>query len=127
VPHGSHRGFLAIWEIAPIEVKRGHSGNPGGRPKVGAEVKSLAMTYTQDAVETLTAIMRTDKAPLIARAAAANSLLDRAIGKPELSARVESTRPQDLAPSLLTPQEQEEEAELEATLRPYLDKMRKAG
>jgi hypothetical protein len=40
------------------------------------------MTYTQDAVETLTAIMRTDKAPLMARAAAANSLLDRAIGKP---------------------------------------------
>jgi hypothetical protein len=84
------------------------------------------MTYTQEAVETLAAIMRTDKAPLMARAAAANSLLDRAIGKPEFSARVESPRPQELAPSLVTPQEQEE-GELEAKLRPYLDKMRKAG
>src|SRR5262249_46038587 len=75
--------------------KPGHSGNPGGRPKIAADVKALAMTFTEEAVKTLAAIMRNEKAPLMARAAAANSILDRAIGRPEsaLSAKIETTQP----------------------------------
>jgi hypothetical protein len=69
----------------------GQSGNPGGRPKVVAEVRAAAMQYTSEAIETLATIMRNERAPLQARAAAANSLLDRAIGRPEISAKIENT------------------------------------
>src|SRR6266699_2425286 len=71
--------------------KPGQSGNPGGRPRQVGEVRKLAMEFTGEAVELLANIMRNEKAPLAARAAAANSLLDRAIGKPEVSAKIEST------------------------------------
>ena len=37
--------------------QKGHSGNPGGRPKVVAEVKELARTHTGKAIETLVSIM----------------------------------------------------------------------
>ena len=37
--------------------KKGQSGNPGGRPKVIAEVKELAREYTGEAIETLVSIM----------------------------------------------------------------------
>jgi hypothetical protein len=71
--------------------KKGVSGNPGGRPRGVAEVRALAMTFTAEAIETLAAIMRNVKAPPPARAAAANALLDRGVGKPEISAKVENT------------------------------------
>jgi Family of unknown function (DUF5681) len=37
--------------------KKGQSGNPGGRPKVVAEVKELARVYTGQAIQTLVSIM----------------------------------------------------------------------
>ena len=37
--------------------KKDQSGNPGGRPKVIAEVKELAREYTGEAIETLVSIM----------------------------------------------------------------------
>ena len=37
--------------------KKGQSGNPGGRPKVIAEVKELARAHTGEAIETLVSIM----------------------------------------------------------------------
>ena len=42
--------------------KKGQSGNPGGRPKVVAEVKELARAHTGEAIETLVSIMTNHKA-----------------------------------------------------------------
>ena len=41
--------------------QKGKSGNPGGRPKVVAEVKELARAHTGKAVETLVSIMTNPK------------------------------------------------------------------
>ena len=62
--------------------KKGQSGNPGGRPKVIAEVKELARAHTGEAVKTLVSIMTNPKSAPAARVSAANSLLDRGYGKP---------------------------------------------
>jgi len=62
--------------------KKGQSGNPGGRPKVLAEVQELARQHTTDAVETLVSIMTNSKTAPAARVSAANALLDRGYGKP---------------------------------------------
>ena len=62
--------------------KKGQSGNPGGRPKVIAEVKELARAHTGAAIETLVSIMANPKAAPAARVSAANALLDRGYGKP---------------------------------------------
>jgi len=73
------------------------------------------MTFTEEAVKTLAAIMRNEKAPLMARAAAANSLLDRAIGRPEsaVHAKVETNQPtEEFDASQLTDAEFEQLPEL---------------
>ena len=62
--------------------KKGQSGNPGGRPKVIAEVKELARAHTGEAIQTLVSIMTNAKAAPAARVSAANALLDRGYGKP---------------------------------------------
>ena len=66
----------------PGLFKKGQSGNPGGRPKVVAEVKELAREYTSEAIETLVSIMTNPKSAPASRVSAANSLLDRGYGKP---------------------------------------------
>ena len=50
--------------------------------KTPTEIKSLARAHTEPAINTLAGIMNQKKAPPAARAAAANSLLDRGWGKP---------------------------------------------
>ena len=65
-----------------MPFKKGQSGNPGGRPKVIAEIKELAREHTGKAVETLVSIMTNPKAAAAARVSAANALLDRGYGKP---------------------------------------------
>jgi Family of unknown function (DUF5681) len=62
--------------------KKGQSGNPGGRPKVLAEVKELAREHTAEAIETLVSIMTDPKSAPAARVSAANALLDRGYGRP---------------------------------------------
>ena len=62
--------------------RKGQSGNPGGRPKVVAEIKELAREHTAEAIETLVSIMNDAKSAPAARVSAANSLLDRGYGKP---------------------------------------------
>jgi hypothetical protein len=62
--------------------QKGHSGNPGGRPKVVAEVRELAREHTGKAIETLVSIMTNTKGAPAARVSAANALLDRGYGKP---------------------------------------------
>src|SRR3954452_23772884 len=63
-------------------LEKGQSGNPGGRPKVIAEIQALAREHTTSAVETLVTIMNDQKAAPASRVSAANALLDRGYGKP---------------------------------------------
>lgn len=65
---------------------KGRSGNPGGRPKVPDDVREAARALTHDALATLAQVMRDKRSPASARVSAANSLLDRAWGRPESSA-----------------------------------------
>src|SRR5262245_60317530 len=65
-----------------MPFQKGKSGNPGGRPKVVGEVQARAREYTKEAIETLRDIMLDIKAPAASRVLAANSLLDRAYGRP---------------------------------------------
>jgi hypothetical protein len=62
--------------------KGGPSPNPGGRPKKVGDVRELAKKYTEEAVQTLATIMRSEEAPPAARTAAAAALLDRGYGRP---------------------------------------------
>lgn len=62
--------------------KRPGSGRkPGIQNKVTRSVKAMAQDYSADAVEVLAQIMSDPEAPPAARVAAADKLLDRAIGK----------------------------------------------
>ena len=47
--------------------KKGQSGNPGGRPKVVAEVKELARAHTAEAIQTLVSIMTNPQSAPAAR------------------------------------------------------------
>jgi hypothetical protein len=62
--------------------EKGHSGNPGGRPKVLAEVQEFARTHTEENIERLMEIARGAKVLAQARVAATVAVLDRAWGKP---------------------------------------------
>jgi len=73
-------------KIKPAHLwKPGQSGNPGGRPKVLAEVRDLARLHTEDALSTLANIMKNEDAPPAARVSAAAHILDRGYGKPQQS------------------------------------------
>lgn len=61
--------------------RKGTSGNPGGRPKVTADVRALAQEHTTEAVGALVEIVSDREAPPAARVAAANALLDRGYGR----------------------------------------------
>jgi len=65
-----------------VPFKKGHVANPRGRPKIAAEVKALAREYSEDAIMRLVALMMQDDDRRTAKAAA-DSILDRGIGKPE--------------------------------------------
>lgn len=60
--------------------------------KAPVEIRSLARSHTQKALNTLVEIMSKDSAPEAARVAAANSLLDRGWGKAVQHTEVEVTR-----------------------------------
>ena len=66
--------------------KKGESGNPGGRPTGYGDLRELARTHTETAVQTLVEKIMNDKdAAPSARATAATGLLDRGWGRPEQS------------------------------------------
>src|SRR4051812_36650078 len=67
----------------------GQSGNPGGRPRVLADVQGLARKYTRKAIRTIAAVMNDKTCDPRARVAAALALLDRGYGKPAQSDLVE--------------------------------------
>jgi hypothetical protein len=68
-------------EKQPGTFPKGKSGNPGGRPKLAAEVRERAQSLTPAAIETLVDICRNSSNDS-ARVSAANALLDRGWGKP---------------------------------------------
>jgi hypothetical protein len=59
----------------------GQSGNPGGRPKLLAEVRDMARASTVEAIETIRRLMLDEKVAPATRLAAADALLDRGWGK----------------------------------------------
>jgi hypothetical protein len=62
--------------------RRAGSGRRKGTPnRVGQDLRTLAQPYTREALMTLVAIMKDDKAPPQARAMAADKILDRGWGK----------------------------------------------
>lgn len=65
-----------------MTFKKGQSGNPGGRPRIPADVKELARAMAKPAVDALAEIVKSKKAPAAARVSAAVALLDRGYGKP---------------------------------------------
>jgi hypothetical protein len=60
----------------------GQSGNPRGRPPVPPELRELARSHTETAIQTLVDVMKDKKSTGSARVAAACALLDRAHGRP---------------------------------------------
>ena len=70
--------------------KPGQSGNPGGRSKAQIDVRDAARAYTQEAIDTLVRVMRSGRPG--EAVLAANALLDRGWGKPQLSADVNLKR-----------------------------------
>lgn len=70
--------------------KRPGAGRPPGSPnKVTASVREAAQVFSDEAVNTLAAIMKDGKAPAVARIAASNAILDRAHGRPHQSIEVD--------------------------------------
>ena len=67
--------------------KKGKSGNPGGRPKVIAELRALARAHAPDAIEELARLAIKAKNET-ARVAAIRELLDRGYGK---AAQIQAT------------------------------------
>lgn len=61
---------------------KGTSGNPLGRPRVILTVRDIARAYTEEAIETLAAIMRDEATPPAARISACTELLNRGHGRP---------------------------------------------
>jgi hypothetical protein len=70
---------------------KGHSGNPGGRPKTVAKVRKLARKHTAAAVATLAEVMLNPDEKGAARVAAAKELLDRGHGKAPQTMEIDGT------------------------------------
>ena len=72
-------------------------GRVAGTPnRATADVKALAGNYTAQALETLASIMNDVEQSAAARVAAANSLLDRAHGKPRQEIEHAGSEPEPL-------------------------------
>ncbi len=65
----------------PRPFQPGQSGNPGGRPRVIAELRELARAHAPEAIAELARLAKDAKSET-ARIAAIKELLDRAYGKP---------------------------------------------
>ena len=62
-------------------LQPGQSGNPGGRPRVIAELQELARAHAPEAIAELARLAKDAKSETV-RIAAIKELLDRAYGKP---------------------------------------------
>ena len=70
----------------------GQSGNPGGRPRVIAELRELARAHAPEAIAELARLAKDAKSET-ARIAAIKELLDRAYGKPTQFVAAENDEP----------------------------------
>lgn len=74
----------------PKGGRREGAGRPkGSLNKATASIRDAAQAYTDEALQTLATVMREGDSAA-ARVAAANSILDRAFGKPKQSMDVEA-------------------------------------
>ena len=71
---------------------KGQSGNPGGRPRVVAEVRELARAHAPEAITELVRLTKEAKSDT-ARIAAIKELLDRAYGKATQLVAAENDEP----------------------------------
>jgi hypothetical protein len=71
--------------------QKGESGNPGGRPKVAAEVLELARQYGAEAIDRIVSLMRSKNEAVAIRAA--ETLLDRGYGRPRQAVALENEQP----------------------------------
>ena len=66
--------------------KKGQSGNPGGRPRLDAELRDAAREYTQEALNVLVNGLKSKSAAV--KIKCAQELLDRGWGKPRQSVEI---------------------------------------
>lgn len=77
-----------------MTFRKGHSGNPGGRPKALAEVQELARQYVPAAIGELARLALKAKSET-ARIAACRELLDRGYGKSRQALEIAPERSRD--------------------------------
>jgi hypothetical protein len=87
----SQRTAMRVDRVGRPFVK-GQSGNPGGRPRVVAEVRELARAHAPEAVTELAKLAKQAKSEA-ARIAAIKELLDRAYGKATQFVAAENDEP----------------------------------
>jgi hypothetical protein len=75
--------------------KPGQTGNPGGRPKIAAEVRELAQQNCKLAVQKLVKLLDSDNENIVL--SAAQVLLDRGIGKPIQAVEISGNITHDLS------------------------------
>ena len=80
-----------------MKFRKGESGNPGGRPKVLAEVQELARQHVPSAIAELARLALKAKSET-ARIAAIRELLDRGYGRPRQSMEVNAPADDPLDP-----------------------------
>ncbi|OPX88289.1 MAG: hypothetical protein A4E53_02070 [Pelotomaculum sp. PtaB.Bin104] len=68
---------------------KGHSGNPGGRPKLASELKLSMQELTGNAVFTIKEIMSNQDAPPASRLKCAELILAYGIGRPVQQMQIE--------------------------------------
>lgn len=78
---------------------KGHSGNPGGRPKALAELQALARQYAEASVNVLAEALKHKDHRI--RIVAAQTLLDRGYGKPAQTVTVQKSPLDDVDPATL--------------------------
>jgi hypothetical protein len=86
-----NRSHQVVERLPSGRFAPGVTGNPGGRPQAVRDVAAAARVHTADAISVLAEIMNSQKAPYVARVAAANSLLIQGWGRP--TQRVEVSLP----------------------------------
>ncbi len=69
---------MGIQDLTPF--KPGQSGNPSGRPKIPDDIKKILKLQAPNALQKLLTLMESDDERIAL--VAANSILDRAWGKP---------------------------------------------